>query len=144
MIRNAALLTLIFFVALLDGCGGSPTSASPSSTFSQTDVLIGSGAAAVAGNVLTVNYKGWLYDASRADQKGALFDSSYASGRKPFTFTLGSGDVIEGWDRGLAGMQAGGLRRLVIPPSLGYRDVRSGPIPPNATLIFEIELVTVG
>jgi FKBP-type peptidyl-prolyl cis-trans isomerase FkpA len=143
MTRNAAVLALLLFAVLLDGCGSSPTSPSASPTFSQTDLRVGTGATAAAGNMLTVNYKGWLYDASRADQKGALFDSSYATGRTSFSVALGSGGVIKGWDQGLVGMRQGGLRRLVIPLSLGYGDTRSGPIPPNATLIFEIELLTV-
>ena len=88
-----------------------------------------------------MNYTGWLYDASKTDGKGAQFDTS--AGRDVFTFTLGIGQVIEGWDRGLPGMRVGGLRRLVIPPSLAYGGFRNGPIPPNAALIFEIELVTI-
>ncbi len=133
--------TLFLCTALLGGCGSSPTSPSPA--FGQTDLVIGTGAQAAAGNVLTVNYKGWLYDVSRPDQKGALFDSSYEANRTPLVFQLGIGSVISGWDRGVVGMQEGGVRRLVIPASLGYGATRSGPIPPNATLIFEIELLTV-
>ena len=86
-----------------------------------------------------MNYTGWLYDASRPDQKGLQFDSSV--GRTPFTFNLGSNQVIDGWDRGVVGMKVGGLRRLVIPPSLAYGGTRNGPIPPNATLVFDIELL---
>ena len=122
------------------GCNESPTSPN-NAPFSQTDLRVGTGADAVNGRVLTVNYTGWLYDASQPDQRGVQFDSSI--GRTPFTFTLGIGGVIEGWERGLQGMKVGGLRRLVIPPSLGYGDVRSGQIPPNATLLFEVELLDV-
>ena len=111
--------------------------------FSHADLVIGTGAVAAAGNTLTVNYKGWLYDASRADQKGALFDSSYEANRTPFTFALGVGSVIAGWDQGLVGMQEGGVRRLVVPPSLGYGTSRHGPIPPGATLIFDCVAVDV-
>ena len=136
-----SVLMLFSCAVLLGGCGSSPTS--PSVAFNQTDLLVGTGAQAASGNVVTVNYKGWLYDASRPDQKGALFDSSYEPNRTPLSFLLGTGSVINGWDQGLIGMQEGGVRRLVIPPSLGYGASRNGPIPPNATLIFEIELLTV-
>jgi len=121
-------------------CGDSPTAPS-TAPYRQTDVIPGSGTAAVAGAVVTVNYTGWLYDASRLDGKGLQFDSSAATA--PFAFTLGAGQVIQGWDQGVAGMKVGGLRRLIIPPSLGYGAVRYGPIPPDATLVFDIELVDV-
>ena len=119
-----------------------PALTAPSNTarFSQTDVRVGTGAIAASGNTLTVKYTGWLYDTSAPEQKGAQFD---ASSTTPFSFVLGSGQVIAGWDRGLAGMQAGGLRRLVIPPSLAYGGTRHGIIPPNATLVFDIELQQV-
>jgi FKBP-type peptidyl-prolyl cis-trans isomerase FkpA len=122
-------------------CDDSPTSPSATPSFAQTDLRLGTGAEAAMGRVVTVNYTGWLYDASRPDQKGGQFDSS--TGREPFTFTIGIGQVIEGWDRGVPGMRVGGLRRLVIPPSLGYGNFRNGPIPPNAALLFEIELLAV-
>lgn len=122
-------------------CVKSSTSPSNGAPFSETDVRVGSGASAATGKTLTVNYTGWLFDASRTDQKGLQFDSSV--GKTPFTFTLGAGQVIAGWDRGLVGMNVGGLRRLVIPPSLGYGAERSGPIPPNSTLVFDVELVNV-
>ena len=90
---------------------------------------------------MTVNYTGWLYDASKLDSKGLQFDSSI--GGQPFAFTLGAGQVIQGWDQGVPGMKVGGIRRLVIPPSLAYGAVRYGPIPPDATLVFDISLVDV-
>ena len=126
--------------AALAGCGSSPTEPS-SAPFSQTDVRAGTGADAVAGKAVTVHYTGWLYDASKTDNKGVQFETSV--GGTPFSFTLGLGQVISGWDRGVAGMKVGGVRRLVIPPSLAYGSVRNGPIPPDATLIFEIELLEV-
>ena len=126
--------------AALAGCGSSPTSPT-SAPFSQTDLRVGSGADAAAGKVVTVHYTGWLYDGSKNDGKGVQFETSV--GGTPFSFTLGFGQVIAGWDQGLPGMKVGGLRRLVIPPSLAYGSVRNGPIPPNATLIFEVELVDV-
>jgi FKBP-type peptidyl-prolyl cis-trans isomerase FkpA len=88
-----------------------------------------------------VNYTGWLYDSSRTQQLGAQFDASTPG--TPFSFKLGSGQVIAGWEQGVAGMRVGGLRRLVIPPSLGYGDTRHGLIPPNATLVFDIALLSV-
>lgn len=91
--------------------------------------------------MLTVQYTGWFFDASRTDSKGVQFDSSL--GTEPFVFTLGAGQVISGWDQGLVGMRVGGLRRLIIPPSLAYGESRNGSIPPNATLLFEIELTAV-
>lgn len=134
-------LVLIAVATAIAGCDSSPTSPSATPAFSQTDVRVGTGDEAVSGKVVTVNYTGWLYDPSRPEEKGAQFDSSV--GRDPFSFTLGIGEVIGGWDRGVPGMKVGGVRRLVIPPSLGYGQFRNGPIPPNASLVFEIELVAV-
>jgi FKBP-type peptidyl-prolyl cis-trans isomerase len=131
------LLTLSFFAA---GCDDSPTSPN-NARFSQIDLRIGSGAEATTGRVITVNYTGWLFDALEPSQKGAQFDSS--AGSTPFIFTLGAGQVIAGWDQGLQGMKVGGVRRLVIPSSLGYGSARNGPIPPYATMLFEIELLEV-
>ncbi|MEO8077212.1 MAG: FKBP-type peptidyl-prolyl cis-trans isomerase [Acidobacteriota bacterium] len=109
--------------------------------FSQVDLRTGTGADAVAGKTVTVNYTGWLYDSAKTDEKGVQFDTSASRG--PFVFLLGAGKVIKGWDQGVAGMKIGGLRRLVIPPALGYGSVANGPIPPNSTLLFEVELVGV-
>jgi FKBP-type peptidyl-prolyl cis-trans isomerase len=123
-------------------CDHTPTSPSNNAPFSQADLRLGTGDEAVAGQLATVNYTGWYYNAASADQKGAQFDSSI--GTTAFTFVVGVGDVIAGWDRGVPGMKVGGIRRLVIPPSLAYGSARSGSIPPNATLVFEIELLRVG
>jgi FKBP-type peptidyl-prolyl cis-trans isomerase FkpA len=102
---------------------------------------VGSGDGAVSGSSVTVNYTGWYYDASKTDKKGLEFDSS--AGQTPLTFTLGAATVIAGWDQGLVGMRVGGLRQLIIPPSLAYGGSRYASIPPNTTLVFEIELVEV-
>lgn len=100
------------------------------------DLLVGDGAQAQPGDTVSVHYTGWLQD-------GAKFDSSLDRGQ-PFTFTLGSGQVIQGWDEGVAGMRTGGKRRLVIPPDLGYGSQGAGGvIPPGATLIFEVELLEI-
>ena len=129
------------FAAALIGCTNSTTGPSTGAPYSQTDVLVGTGDPAVNGKLVTVNYTGWLYDGSKADGKGTQFDTSI--GATPFTFTLGAGQVIAGWEQGVPGMKVGGIRRLVIPPSLAYGGSRNGPIPPNATLVFDIELVNV-
>lgn len=141
MPRSFALIVLSVTLAV-SACTANPSSPTGSVPFSQTDLRIGTGAEAAAGNVLNVNYTGWLYDGSKVDSKGLVFDTSL--GGSVFTFTLGSSQVIKGWDRGVPGMKVGGLRRLVIPPSLAYGDRRAGTIPPNATLVFEIELVSIG
>ncbi len=127
--------------ASVAACGSTPTSPSGSAPFSQTDLVVGTGTEAASGNTLTVDYTGWLYDASQPDGKGLQFDSSI--GRQPFMFTLGTSQVIPGWDQGVPGMKVGGVRRLIIPPSLAYGDARNGPVPANATLVFDIQLLAV-
>jgi peptidylprolyl isomerase len=119
---------------------GGPLEASPErvteSGLRITDLVVGEGPEAVAGQGVVVNYRGTLTD-------GREFDSSY--GRGPFRFPLGAGRVIRGWDEGVAGMKVGGKRKLVIPPDLGYGSRGAGGvIPPDATLIFEVELLEVG
>ncbi len=127
------------------GCGGAeaPVTSPPPTAFSQVDLSTGTGATARRGARLTVHYTGWLYDASRPDAKGKEFDSS--SGGEPFTFRLGAGDVIRGWDQGFEGMRIGGKRRLIIPPDLGYGDMGTpdGAIPGNSGLVFDMELMGV-
>lgn len=128
------------------GCGGgsaSPTSPSqPGAPFSSTDLQVGTGTEATAGRVAIVSYTGWLYDPAQPEQKGRQFDTS--AGRGAFSFRVGAGSVIRGWDQGVPGMKVGGRRRLIIPPELGYGAAGSPPaIPPNATLVFDIELLDV-
>src|SRR5262245_17146688 len=141
-------LTAVLVAALAaSACGGdsggatAPSSSTSSAPFSQTDLRVGTGADAVNGRRLSVQYTGWLYDTSQAGNKGRQFDTS--AGRGPFMFTLGAGQVIRGWDLGVVGMKVGGQRRLIIPPELGYGSSGSGSIPGNATLLFEVELVEV-
>lgn len=98
------------------------------------DKITGTGEKAQKGDELLVHYTGRL-------QNGQVFDSSV--GREPFRFTLGAGYVIKGWDEGLVGMRVGGKRTLTIPPEMGYGPTGSGPIPPNATLVFDVELVDI-
>ena len=105
------------------------------------DLVVGTGAAAAAGQPVSVHYTGWLLFGG---EKGKKFDSSKDRGN-PFGFPLGAGHVIKGWDEGVQGMRVGGTRKLTIPPALGYgARGAGGVIPPNATLIFEVELLAVG
>ena len=101
------------------------------------DIELGQGSEANEYNKITVNYTGKLED-------GSIFDSSLKKGRSPFTFTLGVGSVIKGWDLGVEGMKVGGKRKLIIPPELGYGNQGAGSIiPPGAKLVFEIDLLSV-
>ena len=107
------------------------------------DSTVGGGTEAAAGKQVTVHYTGWLYDIGPGDHKGRKFDSSRDRG-EPFTFRLGAGQVIRGWDEGVAGMKVGGSRTLTIPPEMGYgARGAGGVIPPNATLVFDVELLDV-
>jgi FKBP-type peptidyl-prolyl cis-trans isomerase FkpA len=124
------------------GCGGgndsSPTSPSTDSApYSQTDIRVGTGAEATAGRNVTVNYTLWLYSATAAENKGRRLEAG------TFPFVLGTGRAIPGFERGVVGMRVGGLRRLVVPPDLAYGSQGQGDVPPNATLVFDIELTSV-
>jgi FKBP-type peptidyl-prolyl cis-trans isomerase FkpA len=143
MLRRSILsgLALAVLCGMSSSCSDSPTVPSNFAPYSQTDLRVGTGGDAVSGKILTVQYTGWYFNDTRPDDKGPVFDTS--AGGEPFLFTLGVGAVIEGWDRGVAGMRVGGLRRLVVPPSLAYGRFRQNSIPPNATLLFEIELLGV-
>jgi len=146
MLRSlTVVLITVSSLVLVAGCGGdsgtSPSASTPTAPFAQTDIRVGTGTEAASGRRATVNYTGWLYDPARAESKGTQFDTSV--GRQPFVFTVGVGQVIRGWDQGVPGMRVGGQRRLVIPAELGYGSQGSGPIPPGATLVFDIELLDV-
>jgi FKBP-type peptidyl-prolyl cis-trans isomerase FkpA len=134
----------LLFLSLLVACaGGSDTARSNVTTLGKSDDRVGSGNEAVAGRSVVVHYTGWLYEADRPDRKGRKFDSSRDRG-EPFTFRLGAGQVIRGWDEGVAGMKVGGRRTLTIPPDLGYGSQGfGGDIPPNAALVFDVELLDV-
>ena len=154
--RLGLLLSLAFLVPastfLMTACSGEKSetqkTATPMETKNmaelvKTDVKVGDGAEATPGKIVSVHYTGWLYDESAADKHGKKFDSSRDRG-EPFMFPLGGGRVIPGWDQGVAGMKIGGQRTLVIPPELGYgARGAGGVIPPNATLIFDVELLGV-
>lgn len=107
------------------------------------DLVVGTGTMAMSGKQVTVHYTGWLFDAAAPETKGRKFDSSRDRG-EPFSFPLGAGHVIQGWDRGVAGMRIGGQRRLTLPPEFAYgARGAGGVIPPNATLVFDVELLGV-
>ena len=109
----------------------------------KNDMTKGDGAEAKAGQQVTVHYTGWLYDETGPENKGKKFDSSRDRGT-PFAFSLGAGEVIKGWDEGVQGMKVGGHRTLIIPPAMGYgKRGAGGVIPPNATLVFDVELLGV-
>ena len=131
-------------LALLAGvvsCSDSPTGPSTTAPYRELELRIGSGAEAVSGNTVSVNYTGWLYDPSQPDSKGLQFDTSV--GLSPLVFQLGVGGVIQGFDRGVTGMKVGGARRVIIPPSMGYGATRNNSIPPYSSLVFDIELVEI-
>jgi FKBP-type peptidyl-prolyl cis-trans isomerase FkpA len=119
------------------------TSSSPITELQKNDTVVGTGREAEPGFNISVHYTGWLYDAAAKDHKGAKFDSS-VDRKEPFKFDLGAGQVIQGWDEGFAGMKIGGKRTLVIPSEMGYgARGAGGVIPPNATLVFDVELLDV-
>jgi FKBP-type peptidyl-prolyl cis-trans isomerase FkpA len=137
------LIAALVAVLSLSACGGSGGSDSSSVTvanpaaFTKTDTVLGTGVEATTGKVVTVTYTGWLYSATASDNKGAQFDAG------TFSFTLGAGQVISGFDQGVLGMKVGGKRTLLIPSSMGYGSTGSGSIPPNAGLVFEVSLSAV-
>ena len=139
------LSAIVLGATLAAGCGGdnsTPTAPSVNVPFSTTTLREGSGAQAAVGNALTVNYTGWLYSTTAADNKGTQFDTSI--GKTPFTFILANNQAIPGFLQGVLGMRVGELRRIVIPPNLAYGTQGSPPqIPGNATLIFEVDLLTL-
>ena len=135
---NSIYKIVIIFVIFIISCGSNEGNMQKlENGLLIEDIVVGVGNEAKDHNKVVVNYTGTL-------ENGSIFDSSLKPGRDPFTFTLGVGSVIKGWDQGVKGMKVGGKRKLVIPPELGYGDKGAGNvIPPNATLIFEIELLKV-
>ncbi|GJI99902.1 hypothetical protein RugamoR64_04410 [Duganella rhizosphaerae] len=134
-------LTLTFALAGCDRAKAPAPAAANATPLQKIDTLAGAGKEAVAGATAVVNYTGWLYQPNAPLQHGAQFDSSI--GREPFSFPLGAGRVIPGWDEGVKGMKVGGKRTLIVPAAMGYGENGAGPIPPNATLIFDVELLDV-
>ena len=143
-ISKSLLFAAVCF-ATIPGAGcesDSPTAPSLNIPFSSTDITVGTGTEATAAKTVRVYYTGWLYSTTATDNKGGVFDSNLSG--LGFSFILGSGSVIKGWDQGVAGMRVGGKRRLILPPELAYGTTGREPtIPGNATLIFEIELLGV-
>lgn len=134
----------VLVAALGTACGSSDSPTGPSDPsvglnipFSATDLTVGTGAEAVLGRSVTVQYTGWLYHPNAAQNRGPQFDSGTFG-----PFTLGT-TVIQGWTQGVQGMRVGGSRRLIIPPALGYGPTGNGPIPGDATLLFEVTLLNV-
>ena len=138
--RSITRMLAATLVVVAAGCTSSSIAPTSSAPFSQIDLVVGTGTTANSGNRITVAYTGWLYDSSQPEGKGKQFDSSSS-----FPFTLGTGAVIKGWDQGVVGMKVGGQRRLVIPPELAYGPQAIGAsIPANATLVFDVRLLSVG
>ncbi|MFL5354135.1 FKBP-type peptidyl-prolyl cis-trans isomerase [Archangium sp.] len=152
--KRLPLLLCTSLLLLTSACGSSSSSGDPTQvTYAESlgvdlnamdrsdsglytqDLVVGTGAEATPGRKLQMHYSGWL-------PNGMLFDTSRTTGQT-FSFTLGQGEVIQGWDEGVAGMRVGGQRRLVIPSELGYGDRDLGTIPPNSVLIFDVELISV-
>ena len=140
-------------VLLVGACSGKDEPAKSELTLSEAvapptelqkiDIVKGAGEGVSQGQTAVVHYTGWLYDPTAAEQKGTKFDSSRDRG-EPFPFRIGNREVIRGWDEGVQGMQPGGQRRLVIPPALGYGEAGAqNVIPPNATLVFDVELMAI-
>ncbi|HUP88847.1 MAG TPA: FKBP-type peptidyl-prolyl cis-trans isomerase [Longimicrobiales bacterium] len=134
----AAMSGLIAMTA----CGDDLTTVADVPTLQITDVVVGTGATAVAGKQATVHYTGWVYDANTADHHGKKFDSSVDRGT-PYQFTPGVSQVIQGWHQGVPGMKVGGKRTLIIPSSLAYGASGSGSIPGGSAIVFDIELLGV-
>ena len=134
-------LTLTLALAGCERAQAPQAPAANAAPLQKIDTVAGTGKEAVAGNTAVVNYTGWLYQPNAQAQHGAQFDSSI--GREPFSFQLGAGQVIPGWDEGVKGMKVGGKRTLIVPAAMGYGASGMGPIPPNATLIFDVELLDV-
>jgi len=136
---------VVALVGLIAACGGKPSAVPTSgvSSMQSVELKAGTGEGITPGRIAVVQYTGWLYEAAATDHKGKQFDSSRNVGQ-PFRFPLGAGQVIKGWDQGVAGMKIGESRRLIIPAELAYGDGGAGSvIPPGATLIFDIDLVAV-
>ena len=132
-----------FFVVSIISFSLTLTNYADAGDLTKIDVSVGRGKEAVAGKMVNVHYTGWLFDKAAQDNKGKKFDSSRDRPGN-FAFPLGAGRVIKGWDEGVQGMKVGGKRTLIIPPSMGYGTRGAGRvIPPNATLVFDVELMDV-
>jgi FKBP-type peptidyl-prolyl cis-trans isomerase FkpA len=151
MMRALPVVAICVVSLLLVACSGegeaekaaSVAAVAPPTELQKIDVVKGAGEGISQGQIAVVHYTGWLYEPTAAEQKGKKFDSSRDRGQ-PFDFMIGAGQVIQGWDEGVQGMQPGGQRRLVIPGHLAYGEPgRGAAIPPNATLVFDVELLAI-
>jgi FKBP-type peptidyl-prolyl cis-trans isomerase FkpA len=155
MIRRSVFIALLLAAASASAQEGSQPAAAgaqvaaaaqPAAPKVQViDTVVGKGKEAVPGHKVVVNYTGWFYKPMAKNQRGRSFDSSVGPGREPLEFNLGAGQVIKGWDQGVAGMKVGGKRTLIIPSDLAYgkRGAGGGAIPPDSDLIFDVELLDV-
>lgn len=147
--RIAACLLGLALAATLAGCERrkeepppAPLVADTSAIqFQKIDTVVGTGKEAKVGDRVTVHFTGWMYDPKAPGMRGQQFDSSLK--RVPYTFRIGGAAVYKAWDQGVGGMRVGGKRTLIVPAALGYGKEGAGPIPPNANLVFEIELLEV-
>ena len=136
---SSAVFAFLSFLAMLAPARAEIVAAPK--TLIVSDITVGKGATAVAGSTVTIHYTGWLYSPKAPKLRGNKFDSS--AGSAPFTFKVGAGAVIRGWDEGVKGMKAGGKRQLIVPASMGFGKDGLGPVPSTANLLFEIELIDV-
>jgi FKBP-type peptidyl-prolyl cis-trans isomerase FkpA len=137
--RLHALLAIAVWIGV-SACGSSSPTAPDQSNipYSQVDLTVGTGTEATTGTTASVNYGGWLYSDTAADHKGQQFDAN------SLAFVVGAGTLgVKGFDTGVTGMKVGGVRRIIVPPSLAYGATGNGPIPPNAALVFDIQLANV-
>lgn len=150
-LMGSMLISLLLGLSACGGSGDSGSGSAPATDLTGSgkivnletkDTLVGTGAVATSGSKVSVHYTGWLYDVRATDLHGTKFDSS-VDRNQPFSFTLGAGQVIKGWDAGVVGMRVGGKRTLIIPSAQGYGASGQGPIPANAALVFEVQLLSV-
>ena len=140
---NLSILLFVLFTLPQAVFAYKEAAASDGPQFQKIDTKVGTGEEADIGQTMSVHYTGWLYDENAPDKKGKKFDSSFDR-NEYFSFMLGAGRVIKGWDKGVTGMKVGGQRTLIVPPSMAYGAQGAGNIiPPNATLIFDVELISL-
>jgi len=149
MKKYLSVLLMALSIGMMSACGNEPDTTTPVThpyvnELKIIDNVVGDGDKIINNHRVAVHYTGWIYDDAAADKKGKKFDSSYDRNR-PFVFSIGSKNVIDGWEKGLIGMKVGGKRTLIIPPTMAYGTKGAGSsVPANAALIFDIELLQAG